>query len=130
MAEPDPKTVRQIAGEVAQAAIENRTRQDPRPGIVCLCGSTRFRTEFDTANRELTLAGYIVLAPGSYSHSDGFAVTEAQKAALDELHFAKIDLADEVLVVNPGGYIGSSTSNEIAYATKSGKPVRYLVEED
>lgn len=98
-----------------------------RPRIVCLCGSSRFRAEHDAANRELTMAGYIVLGLGSFSHSDGHAVTDAEKAALDKLHFAKIDIADEVFVINPGGYIGTSTANEIAYATKTGKPVRYLV---
>lgn len=100
---------------------------DTRPAIVCLCGSTRFRDEFAAINRELTLAGRIVLAPGVFAHSDGTPITEAEKTALDALHFAKIDLADEVFVVNPGGYIGSSTTNEIAYATRTGKPVRYLV---
>lgn len=98
-----------------------------RPRRVCLCGSTRFPAEFAAANRELTLAGYIVLAPGVFAHSDGVPITEEEKTALDALHFAKIDLADEVFVVNPGGYIGASTTNEIAYATRTGKPVRYLV---
>lgn len=99
-----------------------------RPRRVCLCGSTRFRAEFDVANRALTLAGCIVLAPGVFAHSDGTPITEAEKTALDALHLAKIDLADEVFVVNPGGYIGASTANEIGYAIKAGKPVRYLSE--
>ena len=37
----------------------------------------------------------------------------------------KIDLADRVLVVNPGGYVGESTSREIAYARETGKPVSF-----
>lgn len=101
----------------------------PRPEIVCLCGSTRFRDEFLAANRDLTFAGVIVVAPGVFSHADaarGHAgVTPEQKAALDELHLRKIDLADRVLVVNPGGYIGESTSREIAYARAAGKPVAF-----
>ncbi|MES2169671.1 MAG: hypothetical protein V4479_02960, partial [Actinomycetota bacterium] len=75
-----------------------------RPKVVCLCGSTRFRTEFDAANRTLTLAGIIVLAPGVFGHTEGVTIPENDKAALDRLHLAKIDLADEVFVVNPGGY--------------------------
>jgi len=92
-----------------------------RPEIVCICGSARFVDEMRVANRELTLAGVIVVAPGEA----GGLVTHEQKAALDALHLRKIDLADRVLVVNPGGYIGESTSREIAYAHALGKPVSF-----
>ena len=92
-----------------------------RPEIVCICGSTRFAEELREANRDLTFAGAIVLAPGE---ADG-PVTDEQKAVLDALHLHKIDLADQVLVVNPGGYIGESTSKEIAYARAGGKPVAF-----
>lgn len=99
-----------------------------RPEIVCICGSTRFANEMLAANRDLTLAGAIVVAPGVFVHSEDQAdrqVTDDQKAALDALHLRKIDLADRVLVVNPGGYIGESTSREIAYARATGKPVTF-----
>lgn len=72
-------------------------------------------------NRELTFAGVIVVAPGEA----GEVVSDEQKAALDALHLRKIDLADRVVVVNPGGYIGESTSREIAYARAAGKPVSF-----
>lgn len=97
------------------------------PKIVTICGSTRFRAEIAEANRFLTLAGYIVLAPGVFAH-DGDEITEAQKEALDELHFRKIDLARWIYVVNPGGYIGESTRREIEYARKIGKGVQTLVD--
>jgi hypothetical protein len=92
-----------------------------RPEIVCLCGSMRFATEMRAANADLTLSGVIVVAPGDASGP----VTDAQKAALDALHLRKIDLADRVLVVNPGGYVGESTRREIAYARAAGKPVAF-----
>lgn len=92
-----------------------------RPEIVCICGSTRFVDEMRAANRELTFAGVIVLAPGE---ADEW-VTNEQKSALDALHLHKIDLADRVLVVNPGGYVGESTSREIAYARATGKPISF-----
>ena len=92
-----------------------------RPEIVCICGSARFVDEMRAANRELTLTGVIVVAP---SEADGLITTE-QKTALDALHLRKIDLADRVLVVNPGGYIGESVSREIAYARATGKPVSF-----
>jgi len=82
-----------------------------RPEIVCICGSVRFMTEMHAAKRELTLAGAIVVAPCDV---DDLPTTE-QKVALDALHLRKIDVADRVLVVNPGGYVGESTRRETAY---------------
>ena len=103
----------------------------PMPRIVCLCGSTRFFDAFRQANLRLTLAGEIVLSIGCDTKSDadlgivGGDLAPA-KAALDELHKRKIDLADYILVLNVGGYIGESTRSEIAYAEKIGRPVEYL----
>lgn len=71
-----------------------------RPEIVCICGSARFMTEIRAANRELTFAGVIVVAQSEA----GEAPSPGQKAVLDALHLRKIDLADRVLIVNPGGY--------------------------
>jgi len=72
-------------------------------------------------NRDLTFAGVIVVAPGEA----GEVVSDEQKAVLDALHLRKIDLADRIIVVNPGGYVGDSTSREIAYARAAGKPVSF-----
>lgn len=102
------------------AIVREATGSSPR--IVCICGSTRFRDEIMEANRQLTLAGVIVLAPALFPHS-GDAITGEQKQILDELHLRKIDLADAVLIVDPGGYIGESTSRENAYARSQGKAV-------
>jgi hypothetical protein len=93
-----------------------------RPEIVCICGSARFAEEMRAANRDLTFAGAIVVAPGEAADE---LITNEQKTALDALHLRKIDLADRVLVVNPGGYIGESTSREIAYARATGKPISF-----
>jgi hypothetical protein len=92
-----------------------------RPEIVCLCGSARFVEEMRAANRALTFAGVIVLAPGEA----GELISHEQKTLLDALHLRKIDLADRILVVNPGGYIGESTRTEVAYAHAAGKPVSF-----
>lgn len=92
-----------------------------RPEIVCICGSTRFVDEMRAVNRDLTFAGVIVVAPGEADE----LITDKQKTALDALHLRKIDLADRVLVVNPGGYIGESTSREIDYAHTIGKPITF-----
>ncbi len=104
-----------------------------RPRIVCLCGSTRFKDAFTKAQLEETLAGKIVLTIGCNMKSDteifghlSEADFNATKIKLDELHKRKIDLADEVFILNVGGYVGESTSSEIAYAENIGRPIYYL----
>jgi hypothetical protein len=103
----------------------------PPPKIITLCGSTRFKNEIHIANQKLTLQGHIVISMGVFGHTDmperDWATGASDdKRMLDDLHKRKIDLADEVFIVNVGGYIGESTRGEIAYAEKHGKPVRYL----
>lgn len=90
-----------------------------RPRVVCLCGSLRFRSLFESERRRLTTLGAIVLGPEAI---DG-EMTPATRAALGELHLRRIDLADEVRVVSVGGYIGSATRREIEYARGRGKIV-------
>ncbi len=118
-------------GVLSLKAYEAAQSAEPqRPKIVCLCGSTRFAKEFADANERETLAGNIVLSVGCFRRTapDGQRepMEESVKAALDVLHKRKIDLADEVLVLNVGGYIGDSTRSEIEHARKTGKRVRYL----
>jgi hypothetical protein len=101
-----------------------------RPPIVVLCGSTRHWDALAEANLYETAAGCIVLAPGCNMKQPHPLWEDPDRAdrlkqQLDELHRRKIDLADEVLIVNPGGYIGDSTRSEIEYASSLGKPIRY-----
>jgi len=98
-----------------------------RPDVVCLCGSTKFRDEFTTANFEETMAGRIVLSVGFFAHADSerHVLTDAEKTRLDDLHKRKIDMADEILVINKDGYVGDSTRSEVLYARQTGKPVRW-----
>ena len=103
-------------------AAEPHLRRKWAEGVVCLCGSTRFRAEIVEANRLLTLEGHIVLAPGVFGH-DGDPITDDEKAKLDALHLRKIDMAKQVIVIAPEGYIGESTRREIVYAESTGKPV-------
>jgi len=96
--------------------------------IITLSGSTRFKEEFRAAEKRLTLEGNIVISVGLFGHSGDEEVwTSNTKPMLDDMHFRKIDLADEIFVINVDGYIGDSTRNEIEYAKKTGKGVRYLV---
>lgn len=99
-----------------------------KPKIVCLCGSTRFMQEFFEVGWQFTLEDYIVLSVGvcKSKHHGAEALGQDIADRLDKLHLRKIDLADEVFVINVDGYIGESTRKEIKYAQKMGKPVSYL----
>ncbi|MBQ8280101.1 MAG: hypothetical protein IJZ23_09700 [Roseburia sp.] len=102
--------------------------------VITLCGSTRFKNEFMEAQKRLTLEGNIVISVGLFGHSGDNEVWEGMdedtltqtKIMLDDMHKCKIDMADEIFVINVGGYIGDSTRSEIAYAKEHGKVVRYL----
>lgn len=102
------------------------------PTVICLCGSTRFYKEYQRVYFEQTLAGKIVLSVGFYPHASeevhgqNIGISEVQKAQLDELHLRKIDLADEVLFLNVGGYLGESSRRELAYAREKGKVIKFL----
>ena len=104
--------------------------------VITLCGSTRFKNEFLEAQKRLTLDGNIVISVGLFGHSGDNEVWENMdegtltktKEMLDDMHKRKIDMADEIFVINAGGYIGSSTRSEIEYAQATGKPIRYLEE--
>ena len=93
--------------------------------VITLCGSTRFKDDFERVNRELTLMGNIVISVGCFGHA-GDTFTEEQKVMLDDIHKRKIDMADAIYVINKGGYIGSSTKSEIQYALRLGKQIIYM----
>jgi len=95
------------------------------PRVVCICGSTRFRDHFTRARRDFTLAGLVVLSPSVFGHA-GDTVTPEQKVNLDKLQLHMIDLADFIYVLNPGGYIGDSTRNEIRHARATGKNIIFF----
>lgn len=107
-----------------------------RPIVTTLCGSTRFPDAFALANMHLSMMGRVVLSVGMCAHADQptgsrFLANDGDEATpekqqLDQLHFRKIDISDGIFVVNPGGYVGSSTRREIAYARSLGKSVEWL----
>lgn len=97
-------------------------------GIVTLCGSTKFKDEFMNMQKKLTLAGWIVISVGAFGHSGDEEVwTNSMKEMLDDMHKRKIDMADQIFVINKNDYIGDSTRSEIEYAKSIGKPVHYMM---
>ena len=104
--------------------------------VITLCGSTKFKDEFMKAQKYLTLKGNIVISVGLFVHKVDSEVWENMdegtltktKEMLDDMHKRKIDMADEIFVINVNNYIGDSTKSEIEYAIKTGKKVNYLEE--
>ena len=95
--------------------------------VITLCGSTKFKEEYLNAQKLLTLEGNIVISVGLFGHcGDNEVWREGTKDMLDDMHKRKIDMADEIFVINVGGYIGESTRSEIEYAKSTGKGVKFL----
>lgn len=117
-------------GPQEHCPVHGRDAEHTEAPVITLCGSTRFKAEFMEANQRLTMAGNVVVSLGVFGHTDlpDYDWTEASslKRTLDRIHLQKIRMADEVYIIDPGGYVGESTRREIAYAESLGKPVRYL----
>ncbi len=96
--------------------------------IICLCGSVRFKEEFQKQELICLNNGQIALLPCCMFIDIQREVGENSdyKIKADELHKRKIDIADEILILNVNGYIGNSTKSEIEYAQKINKPIIYL----
>jgi hypothetical protein len=125
---PQPKATAAVLHERMEGWFAPAPAATTRPLVVCICGSTRFMDLMTEADWQETAAGRIVVKPGCDMKTPhplwaDPADAEKLKARLDELHRAKLRMADEVLVV--GDYIGESTRAEIAYARSLGLPVRF-----
>lgn len=118
----------QQEGSFRKLLFQSVNRPDSKKyKVITLCGSTRFKDAFLETQKRLTLEGNIVISVGLFGHSGDEEVwMPGTKEMLDDMHRAKIDMADEIFVINVGGYIGSSTRSEIEYALNTGKKVHYL----
>ena len=94
--------------------------------IITLCGSIKFKAEFIKVQEKLTLDGNIIFTPNFFNNIRKEDIDEKMKKMLDEMHKQKIDMSDEIYVINVGGYIGESTKTEIEYAKTKGKKISYL----
>ena len=97
--------------------------------VITLCGSTKYKNDFLMVNKWLTLQGNVVISVAMFGHVDKEPLYSEEKEVLDEIHKRKIDLANEIFVIDINNYIGSSTQSEIEYAKSNGKEVRYLSSE-
>lgn len=97
-----------------------------RYNVITLCGSVKFKEEFERIKEELTLAGNIVFTPNFFHSIKKEEINNETKKMLDKMHKQKIDMSDEIYVINVGGYIGESTKSEIEYAKTKNKKISYL----
>jgi hypothetical protein len=116
------------------AKAQKQVESARKTKVIVLCGSTRFTDEMMIKNWELTKMGNVVMGwnvmpNGYFNNMDGHgAEEEGIKEIVDEVHKRKIDLCDEIFVLNVGGYIGESTSSEINYAQSNGKKIVFMDE--
>lgn len=94
--------------------------------VITLCGSTKFKDTFLEVQKKLTLEGNVVISVGLFSGYDNTPISKEEKELLDDIHRQKIDMANEIFVINVNGYIGESTKKEIEYALSKNKKIRYL----
>lgn len=91
--------------------------------IITLSGSMKFWDEFIETGRRLSMDGHIILCP--FKDTDPDHITQERKKMHEEVHNQRIDMCDELYVLNKNGYIGKSTINEILYAMKNNKSVSF-----
>lgn len=95
--------------------------------VITLCGSIKFKEDFLREQERLTLMGYVVLMPVFFDNTgEEINFSDNIKQMLGNIHRSKIDMADEIFVINKNGYIGASTKAEIEYAIKKSKKVNYM----
>jgi len=97
--------------------------------IITLCGSSKFKKEFEEENKRLTLNNNIVISLSFFEHS-GDKISIGEKIILSEIHLEKIKISDEIYIINVNGYIGKSTQKEIDYAKSLNKKIRYFSIDD
>ena len=109
-----------------------------RPKIIVLCGSSRFvdimavcAWIIERDEKAITMGLHLLPAwyckgniPDHLAEHEGFA------EEMDTLHLRKIDLADEIFVVNYSDYVGLSTANEVNYAKNTGKHIRWFTHDE
>ena len=98
--------------------------------IITLCGSTKFKEEYEEVAKALALEGHTILSVNLFAHADNIELTQEQKIRLDNAHRQKISISDAIYVINKGQYIGESTYGEIDWAERLGKKIFFLEDID
>ena len=94
--------------------------------VITLCGSIKYKDIFLKVQEKLLLEVNIVFTPIFFDNIKKEEISLETKEMLDKMHKQKIDMSDEIYVINLNGYIGESTKSEIEYANSKGKNISYL----
>ena len=123
-----PEEINKIEGRKTNYKIldEEEYQKDKKYNIITLCGSINFKDEFLKVQEKLVLKGNIVFTPNFFDNIKKEEISLETKEMLDKMHKQKINMSDEIYVINQGGYIGESTKLEIEYAKSKGKKITYL----
>ncbi|MGX7264031.1 hypothetical protein [Enterococcus crotali] len=97
--------------------------------VVTLCGSIKFIKEFKEVEAKLTQKGVAVLSPCFFEENENVEMTDETAQLLGRIHFKKVEIADEIFVIDVDGYIGESTRREIEYAKLNNKMISYYSNE-
>lgn len=126
---PDPVIIPAKTVEELQSWYRGFTMVHRRSPVITLCGSSKFKKEFEEVSLDLSLMGFIVISLGLFGHADHpeIMIDHDIKSMLDANHKQKISMSDGIFVVDPGNYIGESTRSEIEYAQKKKRRIWYLV---
>lgn len=93
--------------------------------VITLCGSTKFIKEFRESEAMLTRKGFAVISPLLFEQDKSREISKEEATLFGRIHFKKIDISDEIFVIDVDGYIGESTKKEIAYAKRNNKNIKY-----
>lgn len=106
----------------------NKTCRKEMKMRITLCGSTKFKEEFEATNKKLTMNGHTVYTVMCFGHADKINFSTREKSILDTVHIDKIANSDAIVVIDKDKYIGESTMREINFAKINGKHIFYLSE--
>ena len=104
-----------------------------KPKIVTLCGSSKYcdimavcAWFIERDEKAITMGLHLLPRWYPIKAESHIAEMEGVAEAMDKLHLSKIDISDEIFVVNFDDYIGDSTRGEIEYTMKLNKPIRWF----
>jgi hypothetical protein len=97
--------------------------------VITLCGSTKFKKQFREAEANLTLQGNIILSLGFFEQSEGIQITKDQEKLFEELHYRKIDMSDEIFVIDVDGYIGLVQEKKLNMQKVKGKILAFILKQ-
>lgn len=100
---------------------------------ITLCGSTRFKDQFQEWNHKLALAGHTVYSLSLFAREAADAgkeghptISESEQVTLDLVHLDKILNSDAIVVIDVDCYTGFSTKREIEWARMQKKYVYWI----